>query len=250
MAESKKPARPAPPPPARPPDPGSQLEELNDQLARFLQHADQLVDEWARFGADVRRTVDGEVGRIDQSVSDAGERAIKQVNAQVDRVAAERFEKAIEHGLQRLRVADPGRAPVAAAGGTSAAASAALPLRPLLAAIIAANFLLIVLLVMVWRRDAVPAAAVGNPDSGGGAIRDRDPVSSEVLDACAALAAGNWSTEAAELVVGAGLVACGPDAPAVRTTMRERLAATTPPEVDAGPVDASPPVDAKPKKPR
>lgn len=250
MAETKKPGRPAPPP-VRAPDPGSQLEELNDQIARFLQHADQLVDEWARFGADVRRTVDGEVGRIDQAVSDAAERAIQQVNAQVDRAAAERFERAIEHGLQRLRVADTGRAPAIAAGGTSAStAAAALPLRPLLAAIIAANFLLVVLLVMVWRRDAAPKAAVGDPGASSGAIRERDPVSSEVLDACAALAAGNWSTESAELVVGAGLVACGPDAPAVRTVMRERLAAATPPAVDAGPVDATPPIDAKPKKPR
>ena len=60
----------------RRPEAGAQLEELNDQLARFLQHADQLLEDWARFGAQVRTTVDQEVGRIEQAAAEAGEREI------------------------------------------------------------------------------------------------------------------------------------------------------------------------------
>ena len=94
----------------RRPEPGAQLEELNDQLARFLQHADQLLEDWARFGAQVRTTVDQEVGRIEQAAAEAGERATKQLAGQVDRLATSRVSA---------------RSRQVAAGSTSIAASSA-----------------------------------------------------------------------------------------------------------------------------
>lgn len=248
MAESKKPRPPAAP---RPVDPGASLEELNDQLGRFLQHADQLVEEWARFGADVRRTVDGEVGRIDQAVIDAVDRAARDVNAQVDRVAAERVERAIEQGMQKLRgELERGGRVAAGGGGTSAAAAHAVSaahadkLRLVLGAVVAANFLLVVLVVMVWRSDPAPAPAPAPPDPAGAAI------SPAVQAACVALADGEWSLDAAERVIVAGTSACGADEPAVREMLHERLDTPEPVIVDAGPIDAAPPIDAKPKKPR
>src|SRR5262245_1422519 len=86
------PARPVPLPPVKS-EGGELIEDVNDQLARFLEHADQLVEEWAKFASDVRRTVDTEVARIDTAVADATERALQNASAQVDRVAADRIEK-------------------------------------------------------------------------------------------------------------------------------------------------------------
>lgn len=252
MPDPKKPratAAAAPPPP-RAADAGASLEELNDQLGRFLQHADQLVEEWARFGADVRRTVDGEVGRIDQAVIDAVDRAARDVNAQVDRVAAERVERAIEQGMHKLRaeIERGGGARVASGGGgtsaaaASAAAASADKLRLVLGAVVFANFLLVVLVVMVWRRDPAPAPAPAAPEPA------KAVVSPAVLDACAALAGGKYTAEDAERVVGAGTAACGDDEGAVLEALRERLSAPAPEAVDAGAVDAPPPIDAKAKK--
>jgi hypothetical protein len=254
VPDPKKPraAAAAAPPPPRAADAGATLEELNDQLGRFLQHADQLVEEWARFGADVRRTVDGEVGHIDQAVIDAVDRAARDVNAQVDRVAAERVERAIEQGMHKLRaeIERGGGARVAAGGGgTSAAAASAASaatvdrLRLVLGAVVFANFLLVVLVVMVWRRDPAPA-----PAAAAGSEPASAAVSPAVLDACAALAGGKYTAEDAERVVGAGASACGDDEGAVLEALRERLSAPVPAIVDAGAVDAAPPIDAKAKK--
>jgi hypothetical protein len=253
-AAAAPPMRAAPPPPAHAPaDPGASLEELNDQLGRFLQHADQLVDEWARFGADVRRTVDTEVGRIDQAVVDAVDRAARQVNAQVDKVAADRVERAIDQGMQKLRAELTRGGHVATGGGgTSAAAAAAAaaqgPARYLLGAIVLADLLLVILLVMVWRREPAPAAGVKEAGAQIGTLPE-DAVAPEVANACAALAAGTWSIEFADLVLAAGPEQCGTHATAVRALLHERLAASAAEAVDAGVPDGPPPDAPKPKRP-
>src|SRR5690242_7430520 len=54
------------------------LSEMNDHLGRFLRQADELLDDWTRFGAEVRARVDGEVGRLGDTIADA-------VDAQVER---------------------------------------------------------------------------------------------------------------------------------------------------------------------
>ncbi len=241
MPEPKKPVRTtaAPPVPARPP-PGDQLEELNDQLARFLQHADQLVDEWAKFGADVRRTVDAEVARIDGAVADATERALANASAQVDRVAAERIEKTVEHAAARWR-GDPPRVASGGGGTATAAAGGGGLARGVLLAVLVADALLVVLLVVALRKDTPAPAPSPAPDTaGGGAI----VIAPEVLAACEALAEGTWSADDAALVLRAGTAVCGDDEARVTANVTARLAS---PEVaiDAGVVDAEPPIDAK-----
>lgn len=242
MPEPKKPVRTtaAPPVPARP-APGDQLEELNDQLARFLQHADQLVDEWAKFGADVRRTVDAEVARIDGAVADATERALANTSAQVDRVAAERIEKTVEHAAARWR-GDPPR--VASGGGgtaTSAAAGGGGLARGVLLAVLVADALLVVLLVVALRQDTRAPAPSPAPDPAGGRATVIAP---EVLAACDALAEGTWSADDAALVLRAGTAVCGDDEARVTANVTARFA-TAEAAVDAGVVDAEPPIDAK-----
>ena len=250
MADPKKPARPAAIP-ARPAA-GEQLEELNDQLGRFLQHADQLVEDWARFGADVRRTVDTEVGRIDQAVVDAVDRASRQLEAEADRVAADKVQRAIDHAMQKLRgslAAGGGGTSAASPAAAASAAAAQGPARYLLGAVVLADLLLVILLVMVWRKDPAPAAAAKDGGAAIGTAAD-SAVAPEVANACASLAAGTYSIEAADLVLGArgGLDACGSDAAAVRAVLHQQLEAAAGPPVDAG-VPDGPPLDAKPKRP-
>jgi len=248
MAESKKPARATAPPPAPPSrtvplpparsEAGELIEDVNEQLARFLGHADQLVEEWAKFGADVRRTVDTEVNRIDAAVAEATERALQNAAAQVDRVAADRIEKTVEHAIARWR-GDPAPRVVAGGGGTSAAAPAGIP-RGLMAAILLADALLVVLLVVALRKDK-PSSSSGESDSAGGGVTVIAP---EVLAACDSLAEGTWSPDDAALVLRAGTAVCGADEGKVMATVTSHFAAPEAP-VDAGIVDASPPIDAK-----
>ncbi len=252
MAESKRPGRvsaPAAPavvpPPARP-DPGGQLEELNDQLARFLQHADQLVEEWARFGADVRRTVDGEVARIDQAVADAAERALRDAGAQIDRLAAERIEKTVEHAVARWRGEPERAAKLATSGGGTSASAVAAPAgvgRGLVAAVVLANLLLVVLLVVTLRRGQPPPAPASVTGSGSGGVTVIAP---EVLAACDELTGGAWSLDDAALVMRAGTAVCGGDEAAVGAAITAHFVAPAPP-VDAGPVDGPPPDAKKPR---
>jgi hypothetical protein len=71
-----------------------------------------------------------------------------------------------------------------------------------------------------------------------------------VLAACEALAGGAWSPDDAALVLHAGAAACGPDAAKVSAVITEHFAAPAPPPIDAGPVDASPPIDARKRRPK
>lgn len=219
----------------RKPEAGAQLEELNDQLARFLQHADQLLDDWARFGAQVRATVEQEAARIEQGVAEAGERATRQLGGQVDKLATERVERAIGDGLKRLK-AELDRAGRATAVAAPAPASID---RRLLGGVVIANVLLVILLAVTLLRGGGQAAA---PVA---SVVDAGPAapSADVIEACRALL-GGWSDEAAAIVVRVGTLACGDDASAVADTLRAHL--TAPPPMDAG-VDAAP-MDAKPAK--
>jgi hypothetical protein len=250
MAETKKPARAtAPPPvPARPvplppvrTDGGEIIEDINDQLARFLEQADQLVEEWAKFASDVRRTVDTEVARIDTAVADATERALQNASAQVDRVAADRIEKTVEHAIARWRGEPPAPRVAAGGGGTSNAPDGSI--KRLLIAVVVADLLLVVLLVMAFKKDKPEVAAgVGSAHGSGAAT----VIAPEVLAACESLAAGTWSPDDAALVLRAGTAVCGPDEGQVMSTVTAHFAAPEP-VVDAGDVDAGV-VDAAPKK--
>jgi hypothetical protein len=53
-------------------DAAEQLDDVSAQLAEILRHADQLLDEWARFGVQVRAQVEREA----QAVGDAAARAV------------------------------------------------------------------------------------------------------------------------------------------------------------------------------
>jgi hypothetical protein len=256
MAETKKPARATVPPPvpARPvPLPpvrsegGELIEDVNEQLGRFLEHADQLVEEWARFASDVRRTVDTEVARIDGAVAEATERALRNAAAQVDRVAADRIEKTVEHAVARWRGEPPAARVASGGGGTSASgASAAGTSRLLVGAVLVANLLLVVLIVMSLRKGA-PASSSNGGGGGGASDGVTTIIAPEVLAACDSLAEGTWSPDEAALVLRAGTAVCGDDEAKVTATVTAHFAEPGSGEapIDAGVVDATPPIDAK-----
>jgi len=64
------------------------LDDVSDHLGEVLRHADQLLDEWSRFGAQVRAQVEREAGAIGTVVDDAVTRA---ASAGVDKAIAERL---------------------------------------------------------------------------------------------------------------------------------------------------------------
>jgi len=61
-------------------EPARALDDVSAQLAEMLRHADALLDDWMRFGADVRARVERETAGIGavvaQAVDGASERAL------------------------------------------------------------------------------------------------------------------------------------------------------------------------------
>ena len=67
--------------------PARELDDVSAQLAEVLRHADALLDDWRRFGAEVRERVDHEAATIGTAVAAgvdaASERALAQRLASV-----------------------------------------------------------------------------------------------------------------------------------------------------------------------
>jgi hypothetical protein len=74
--------------------PARELDDVSAQLAEVLRHADALLDDWKRFGADVRARVDHEAQTIGTAVA-AG------VDAASERALAQRL-AAVSSELERL----------------------------------------------------------------------------------------------------------------------------------------------------
>jgi hypothetical protein len=81
------------------------LDDVSDHLGEVLRHADELLAEWGRFGAQVRTQVEREAGAIGAVVDGAVERA---ASSGIDRAIAERLRllsAEIERIEQRARAA-------------------------------------------------------------------------------------------------------------------------------------------------
>lgn len=81
------------------------LDDVSDHLGEVLRHADELLAEWGRFGAQVRTQVEREACAIGAVVDGAVERA---ASAGIDRAIAERLRllsAEIERIEQRARAA-------------------------------------------------------------------------------------------------------------------------------------------------
>ena len=129
-------------------EPARALDDVSAQLAEMLRHADALLDDWMRFGADVRARVERETAGIGavvaQAVDGASERALAM------RLAAVSTE--LERLEQRIRAASR----IAAEQRTTD--------RRILAGIAAGVGIVIALLVvLVLRAPASPQIAAPQP---------------------------------------------------------------------------------------
>lgn len=228
MGEPAKPRRPA----VRSSDEDDPLAAINDHLGRFLRQADQLLDDWARFGADVRTRVTHEVDRVgaaveqavDGSVGLVADRAAARVSDDVAGRLAARLADVHDEIDRATRAARRATAAVDAlhTGGrrTSRWAAAAL------AAAVVADALLLALLVR--QPDTAPVAPVPG-----------------VAAACSELSVA-WSDAAFTIVRAAGVDACGDLAATVDAVILAKLRPPEPPAPepvatpDAGVADAAP----------
>jgi hypothetical protein len=129
-------------------EPARALDDVSAQLAEMLRHADALLDDWMRFGAEVRARVERETAGIGavvaQAVDGASERALAM------RLAAVSTE--LERLEQRIRAA------------SRIAAEQRVTDRRILAGIAAGVGVVIALLVvLVLRAPAPPQLALPQP---------------------------------------------------------------------------------------
>ncbi|MCE9576090.1 MAG: hypothetical protein K8W52_23260, partial [Deltaproteobacteria bacterium] len=92
---------------ARVPVADDQLVELSDHLARMLAHTDALVDEWARFGAQVQGRLSAQLGELEHAFGEGARGAASKVRAElagaIEAVAGERFDRALGDRLAAVR---------------------------------------------------------------------------------------------------------------------------------------------------
>jgi len=82
------------------------LDDVSDHMAQVLRHADELLAEWARFGASVRGQVERESVAIGEAVAGAIDASVRQAvaatEAGVDRAVTEAIANRIGAQLQNL----------------------------------------------------------------------------------------------------------------------------------------------------
>ena len=218
------------------------LAQLNDHFARFLQHADTLLEEWKTYGDKLRASMDGEVRGLHDKVSVAVERAGKTAAANLDgQVGA-----ALGDGLARLRgevdqltkLTSSATASIRAGGGGAKTSPSRSTI--VLGALVLANLMLAVLIGMGARSCARDdsnsgraGAAMAPPDAGTQVVSAPtvDAAAAPVADAappapefCTALAA-DYELAAATLFVEAAAATCGPTADDVKENLTYNLPA-------------------------
>lgn len=126
------------------------LDDVSDHLGEVLRHADELLADWSRFGAQVRTQVDAEVSAIGEVVDGAVMRA---ANAGVDRAIADRL-KALTGEIERLEQ----RTRAASRAIADHHAADRRVLWAVVAGVVIANALLVLLLLR--KPEVAPPAAV------------------------------------------------------------------------------------------
>jgi hypothetical protein len=126
------------------------LDDVSDHLGEVLRHADELLADWSRFGAQVRTQVDAEVSAIGEVVDGAVMRA---ANAGVDRAIADRL-KALTGEIERLEQ----RTRAASRAVADHHAADRRVLWAVVAGVVIANALLVLLLLR--KPELAPPAAV------------------------------------------------------------------------------------------
>jgi len=150
-----------PPPPPAPGD--DSLAELNDHFGRFLRQADELIDEWARFGAGVRARLDEQLRDVESAFARgadaAAARAAQAMARGLDEAAAARVDRVLGERVASLRAELEKLERIARGVGGAAAPRGSDPmLQRIWLAAIAMNVLIVVLIAIVWSRTGSSAA--------------------------------------------------------------------------------------------
>ena len=210
---------------SRPPD---SIEVMNDHMARFFRHADQLLTEWKEYGDRLRGSIDAEAEHLRASVAEAMRTAGQEAGANID------MERALGNSLVRLRrEVDQLASKVSAAKGGVGLGNG----RWVLVGVAAANAMLIVMLVMSVRgcrsqeqaepaAGAVPSAVLPSdaavPVDAAPAV---DAAPSAAQSACLTLDEGATSEEVRAFVGAAAAELCGPQAGQAETIIDKHLVA-------------------------
>jgi hypothetical protein len=115
------------------------LDDVSDHLGEVLRHADEMLAEWGRFGAQVRTQVEREAGAIGAVVDGAVERA---ASSGIDRAIADRL-RLLSAEIERIEQ----RARAAARAVTDQREADRRVLWIVVAGVVLANALLVVLLL-------------------------------------------------------------------------------------------------------
>jgi hypothetical protein len=129
-------------------EPARALDDVSAQLAEMLRHADALLDDWMRFGAEVRARVEREAAGVGAIVAKAVDGASEQALAM--RLAAVSTE--LERLEQRVRAAS-----------RIAAEQRATDRRILAGIAIGVGIVIALLVVLVMRPPAPPQVAPPQP---------------------------------------------------------------------------------------
>ncbi len=153
---------------ARVPESVDPLAELNDHLGRFLRQADELLDEWSRFGAGVRATLDQQLREVEAAFARGADAAVAKaaqaMQRGLDDAAASRVDRALGERVAALRSELERLERIARGLGGGGAAPAKDPrLDRIWIAVIATNVLVVVLIALVWLRGGSTSAPPQQP---------------------------------------------------------------------------------------
>ncbi len=141
--------------PARTPRAEDQVADLSDHLARMLAHADALVDEWARFGAQVQGKLNAQLGEIEHAFGEGARAAASKVRAElataIEAGAGERFDRALGERLVAVR-AELERVTRELRGASAATATRDALARRTWLAVLVGNGLLAIAIAALWFR--------------------------------------------------------------------------------------------------
>jgi hypothetical protein len=184
------------------------LDDVSDHLGEVLRHADELLAEWGRFGAQVRAQVEREAGTIGAVVDGAVERA---AGAGIDRAIADRLRGL---GAEIERIEQRARAAARAVSEQREADRRVLWI--VVAGVVLANALLVMLLLRRPEPVRVPepirveaiAPAAAAPAAGSAEAGSVEPApGTDGSKAGAAAGSGTSATEGAGAAAGSASVA-------------------------------------------
>jgi hypothetical protein len=133
----------------------------------MLAHADALVDEWARFGAQVQARLTDQLGALEHAFGEGARAAAVKVRAElagaIEAGAGERFDRALGERLAAVRAELERTARDLRAASTAATQRDGVARRTLTAVVIGNALVVALLAVLLWRSGSAAPTAPAAP---------------------------------------------------------------------------------------